>query len=74
MICELCNKMNKFINYIFNESVTMNQKDEVSLGYFILTLIIFVCTLLLLSWWIIPLLYLYDKCCNITFKCSNKKE
>jgi uncharacterized BrkB/YihY/UPF0761 family membrane protein len=71
MMCELFNKMDKFVNYVFD--VDDDYKDEVKLWKVILMIVMFLFTLFVLSWWILPIRFIFKKYGNITFYCKNKK-
>lgn len=71
MWCEIFNKMGKFVEYVFDGYWSYTTKVE--LWEIVLMTINFLITLLIMSWWIIPIRFLFKKCGNITFYCKSKK-
>ena len=71
MICEAFNEMGKFVGCVING--TYSCKNEVKLWEVVLMTIIFSAVLLILSWWVLPIRFMFKKCGNITFYCKNKK-
>ena len=71
MICKKFNEMNKFVNYVFD--IDSNYNDEVELWAVILMIIMFLVTLFVISWWLLPIRLIFKKYGNITFYCKSKK-
>lgn len=71
MICEIFNKMGKFLECVFE--LGWDYQDEVKLWELILMLIMFLVTLFILSWWMLPIRLIFKKYGNITFYCKSKK-
>lgn len=71
MICEVFNKMGQFVDYVFDDN--WYYRDKIELWELVLMIIIFSVVLFILSWWIIPIKFMFKKYGNITFYCKNKK-
>ena len=71
MICEIFNKMCEFIEYVFD--IDGDYEDEVELWQVILIIILFLVTLFILSWWMLPIRFIFKKYGHITFYCKSKK-
>ena len=71
MICEIYNKMCKFLGYVYNHD--WYYESEVKLWAVVLTIITFLATLFMISWWLLPIRLIFKKYGNITFYCKNKK-
>lgn len=72
MICKKFNEMDKFVNYVFDNNC--HCRNEVELWEVILMTIIFLLTLFVLSWWVLPIRFIFKKWGKITFYCKNKGE
>lgn len=71
MICEVFNKMGQFVDYVFDDN--WYYIDNIELWELVLMIIIFLLTLFVMSWWLVPIRFLFKKYGNITFYCKNKK-
>ena len=71
MICEAFNKMGQFVDYVFDD--THYIKDEVIAPLVLLKIIGFLLVLFVLSWWVVPIRFLFKKSCKITFYCKKKE-
>lgn len=71
MICETNNKMGKFLGYVYNRD--WYYESEVKLWAVVLTTITFLATLFMISWWVLPIRFIFEKYGNITFYCKNDK-
>ena len=71
MICEAFNKMGQFVDYVFDDN--WYYKYEIELWKLVLMIITFLLTLFVMSWWLVPIRFLFKKYGNITFYCKNKK-
>ena len=71
MICEVFNKMGQFVDYVFDDN--WPYKDEIELWELALMIITFLLTLFVISWWLVPIRFLFKKCGKITFHCKSKK-
>lgn len=72
MMCEMFNKMGEFINYVFDDNWSYHKKVE--LWEIVLKIILFFIVLLVISWWLIPLRFLFKRFGSITFHCKKKGE
>jgi len=71
MICEVFNKMGQFVEYVFDDN--WSYKDEIKLWEVVLMTLTFLGTLVVISWWVIPIRFMFKKYGNITFYCKGKK-
>lgn len=72
MICIAFNKMSRFVDYVFNEH--SSDRNEVQLWEIVLMSIIFLITLFILSWWVLPIRFIFKKYGSITFYHEDKKS
>lgn len=71
MICEACNEMDRFVSWVFDD--THYVIDEVIAPLVPLKIIGFLLTLFVLSWWVVPIRFIWNKTCDITFHCKKKE-
>ena len=71
MICEIYNKMGKFLEYVYGPDWYYANKAK--LWEVVLTIILFLATLFVISWWLLPIRLIFKKYGNITFYCKNNK-
>jgi len=71
MICEVFNEMMRFVDYVFGGNNSYRSKIE--LWEVVLMTILFLISLLVISWWLIPIQLLFKKYGNMTFYCNSKK-
>ncbi len=71
MMCELYNEIQYFVDVRILKLHSRN-KTEVTLLEFIIMILVGLITILLISWWLIPLRKMYKLAENTTFKCNKK--
>lgn len=72
MICEIFNQMGKFVNCVLG--LDWYYRCEVKLWEPILMAIMFLITLFILSWWVLPIRLIFKRYGHITFYCKNNND
>ena len=72
-VCEYYNKLNHIVGYIVCGERVGPPVSEVSLGEVIVVTIATLFAIVVLSWWMIPLRFIWKAIPNPTFYCKPKK-
>ena len=63
--------MGQFVDYVFDDN--WFYKDEIELWELVSMIIIFLLILFVMSWWVVPIRFVFRKYGKITFCCKSKK-
>lgn len=73
MICEWYNKMDDIGMYIVTGERVYSHESSITLHEFMVMFIMFILSILFMSWWMIPARIILSPLDKITFECKKRK-